>query len=77
MRPGDIIEIDRTHLPVARKLRPTMRRFGARVESVSTDDGWQYVLATVGKTTSRVLVAVPAPGDNYFSGRGPKVRKIR
>jgi len=76
LRTGQIIEIDRSHLAVARKLG-VAKKFAAKVLSVATDPehpGFAFVAAYSDKLASSVMVAIPPLGVGWI---GPKVRIIR
>ena len=83
IRVGSIVEIDRTHLPVALSLPAERRRLAAKVESVTADerDGWLYCVAVSAKAKCAITFAVPPMGETYdeHNGRrrGPKLRLIR
>lgn len=77
IRIGTIVEVDRTHLAVARKLAPEDRRFAAKVMAVNTDrdhPGWRYVQAFSDKRACMVMIAVPPKGTPFV---GPKTKVIR
>lgn len=80
---GSIVEVDRTHLPVALKLPPERRRFAAKVTSISLDEheGWLYCVGFSTKANCTIAFAVPPIGETYeeHNGRrrGPKLRLIR
>lgn len=76
VREGSIIEIDRSHLAVGRKLGEA-KKFAAKVTRVTTDPehpGYAYVLAYSSKLHSEVMLAIPPKGTTWV---GPKVRVIR
>lgn len=83
IRVGSIVEIDRTHLPVALSLPAERRRLAAKVESVTVDehDGWLYCVAVSAKAKCAIAFAVPPMGETYGEHkgrrRGPKLRLIR
>lgn len=84
MRVGSIVEVDRTHLPVALHLAPEVRRCAGKVLSVVRGDdadpvekGWLYLVVHSAKANVTLAVAVPPAGTKHGGNRGPKVRVIR
>ena len=76
VREGSIIEIDRSHLAVGRKLGEA-KKFAAKVTRVTPDPdhpGYAYVFAYSSKLQSEVMLAIPPKGAKWV---GPKIRVIR
>jgi hypothetical protein len=80
VRVGSIVEVDRSHLPVARSLPPERRKYAGKVLEVHADSerpGWLYARLDSAKAGVVTLVGIPPVGSKHADGRGPKVRVIR
>lgn len=77
LKVGSIVEIDRSHLPVASKLPVTARRFAGKVLVNTYDGGWNFIQVHSAKANLAIAVAIPPAGMKHEEGRGPKVRLIR
>ena len=76
VREGSIIEVDRSHLAVGRKLGEA-KKFAAKVTRVTPDPehpGYAYVFAYCSKLQSEVMFAIPPKGTTWV---GPRVRILR
>jgi hypothetical protein len=77
---GTIVEIDRSHLPVALRFPADARRFAAKVTSVSEsadEPGWLFCTAFSSKRSCFVSFAVPPAGSTYDTEPNGKRRSVK